>query len=474
MTSYLEEYRALIAAKRVGFTPRGFTDVREEDLPSSLFPHQRHGVAFALRNGSSALFYDTGLGKTAMALTWGDEIVRRTNRPVLMLAPLAVAAQHLAEAERFGIEAKASRFGIAPAKPCIAVTNYERLEKFDPADYAGVILDESSVLKSFTGKTTRALIEAFGQTPYRLACSATPAPNDHTELGQHSEFLGALSRDQMLVRWFLHDSADTGTWRIKGHAVRDFWEWVASWARAVSKPSDLGFDDRGFEMPELVTHKHIVAADRSLSAGEEANGKLAGQARLFRMPDTSATSIHAEKRLTSQDRAAVVADVISREPDEPWVIWVDTDYDADAVRAVLPDVVEVSGKMSIDVKEERLAAFSRGEIKRILTKPSIAGFGLNWQHCARMAFAGLSFSYESYYQAIRRCWRFRQMRPVHVHIVCADTEAAIWDTVARKAGDHDAMKREMTAAMARAARSSEVLRTYNPDKKAALPAWITA
>lgn len=469
----LAPYHELIASKRATFEPRGFHDVDEGSLPSWMFDHQRHGVGFALRTGCSALFYDTGLGKTGMALAWGDEIVRRTNRPVLMLAPLAVAAQHLAEAERFGIDARLSRFGVPPETPRIVITNYDRLEKFDPLDYAGVILDESSILKSFSGATTRKLIEAFAKTPYRLCCSATPAPNDHTELGQHSEFLGALDRSQMLVRWFLHDSADTGTWRMKGHAVTDFWNWVASWARAVSKPSDLGFSDDGFDMPELIIERHIIAADRSLNAGVEKSGKHVGQGMLFRIPDTSATSIHAEKRLTSADRAAKVVELIEAEPDDPWIIWVDTDYDADAVKALLPGVCEVSGKMPIDQKEERLAAFSRGDVKWLLTKSSIAGYGLNWQHCARMAFCGLSFSYESFYQAVRRCWRFRQTRPVHAHIICADTEAAIWDVVSRKAGDHDHMKAQMAAAMRRAAMNATKLSTYHPNQEARLPAWMT-
>lgn len=468
----LAPYHELIASKRATFEPRGFDGIDEADLPAWMFDHQRHGVAFALRQGCSALFYDTGLGKTGMALAWGDEIVRRTNKPVLMLAPLAVASQHIAEAERFGIDARLSRFGVAPDAPRIAVTNYDRLEKFDPLDYAGVILDESSILKSFSGATTRNLIDAFAKTPYRLCCSATPAPNDHTELGQHSEFLGALDRSQMLVRWFLHDSADTGTWRMKGHAVTDFWNWVASWARAVSKPSDLGFSDAGFDMPELVIDRHIIAADRSIDAGVERLGKHVGQGMLFRVPDTSATSIHAEKRLTSADRAAKVAELVEADPDEPWIIWVDTDYDAEAVNAALPGICEVSGKMKIDQKEERLAAFSRGEVKRLLTKSSIAGYGLNWQHCARMAFCGINFSYESFYQAVRRCWRFRQERPVHVHIVCADTEAAIWDVVSRKAGDHEQMKAEMVAAMRRASMKAVALSTYHPNQEARLPAWL--
>ncbi len=464
----LQSYHELIAGKRVAFQPSGFTDVDEGALPSRLFDHQRHGAAFALRCGSGALFYDTGLGKTAMALVWGNEIVRRTNKPVLMLAPLAVGAQHVEEAQAFGIEATQSRDGAAPIRPRIVVTNYERLEKVNPDLWGGMILDESSILKSFTGKTTRRLIKAFERTPYRLACTATPAPNDHTELGQHSHFLGVMEAPEMLSRWFIADQTQMGRYRLKKPAVRPFWDWVASWARCVSKPSDLGFSDDGFEMPPLNLHRHLVAADRGIDTGEEKNGQI----RLFRTPDMSATSIHREKRLTSIARAAKLAEIVAAEPSEPWIIWVETDYDADAVREAIPEAVEVRGSMSIEKKEERLQAFARGEIRILLSKPSICGFGLNWQHCARMAFMGLSFSYESFYQAVRRCWRFRQKRAVEVHVVCADTEEAIWQVVSRKAGDHDAMKAAMAAAMSRAARSSKTLLTYQPHQEATLPAWM--
>lgn len=464
----LSDYHTVIARKKIAFKPRGFDDVRDRDIPDSLFDHQKHGVDFALRTGSSAMFYDTGLGKTAMSLAWGDAVVRRTNKPVLMLAPLAVGPQHVKEAERLGIDATTSRFGNPPPSPKITVTNYDRLDRFDPDHYAGVILDESSILKSFTGVTTRKLIEAFNRTPFRLACSATPAPNDHMELGQHSDFLGVMHANEMLTRWFIADQSNMGRYRLKRSAVTAFWDWVASWARCVSKPSDLGFSDVGFEMPELFTHRHIVEADRTIDRGEEKDG----QGRLFRLPDMSATSIHKEKRLTAERRAAVVGDLVNAERDEPWIIWCDTDYEADALKEALPSAIEVRGSMSIDVKEDKLATFTDGRARHLITKPSIAGYGLNWQHCARVAFAGLSFSYESYYQAVRRCWRFRQARPVHSHIVCADTEASIWDVISRKAGDHDAMKIAMSAAMRRACQAASVLQSYQPEIEAVLPEWM--
>jgi hypothetical protein len=464
----LADYRGLIAAKRIAFVPRGMETI--PSLNPALKDHQRHAVEFALKAGCAALFLDTGLGKTLCALEWGRIVVEHTGRPVLMLAPLAVAAQHEREAVKFGIDAKAVREPDEITTPRVYITNYDRLAKFDADQFAGVILDESSILKSFHGATTKALIATFKHTPFRLCCTATPAPNDHAELGQHSEFLGVMSQSQMLTRWFIHDSADTGNWRMKGHAVQDFWNWVASWARCVSKPSDLGFSDDGYDLPALDLKRHIVEADRSLDAGAEKDG----QARLFRMPDTSATSIHREKRMTTDARADVIADLVAKEPNEAWVVWCDTDYEADALADRIPGAVEVRGSMSPEVKEANLTMFSTGQVRVIITKPSIAGFGLNWQHSARMAFVGLSFSYESFYQAVRRCWRFGQSRPVSVHVACADTEESIWQIVSRKAGDHDAMKLEMTAAMARASHSVPEQAPYQPAKPLALPQWIAA
>lgn len=464
----IEAYRDIIRRKRVAFEARGLKTIG--DLPSSLFPHQSHGVEFALRSGCAALFYDTGLGKTAMALTWGDKIMRHTNKPVLMLAPLAVGPQHVREANRLGIEAKVIRDDSEVSGACIYVLNYDRLDKIDATKFGGVILDESSILKSFTGITTRKLIEMFARTPFRLACTATPAPNDHTELGTHAEFLSVMRRDEMLPIWFIHDSADTGTWRIKGHAQDDFWRWVASWARCVSKPSDLGFDDTGFILPELVTHRHEVISDVSNETGAEKDG----QARLFRIPEMSATSVHREKRFSLNQRADVICEKVMAETKEPWIVWCETNEEADALISRLPDAVEVRGQHSPDEKERKLIAFSEGQSRVIITKPSIAGFGLNWQHCARQAFAGLSFSYESYYQAVRRSWRFGQKRPVHVHIACADTERTIFETVTRKADDHGAMKRAMEKAMRAVSQSRQSKVEYSPSKEATLPAWMAA
>lgn len=286
------EYHELIARKAVSFEPRGLAKVPA--LNGSLFDHQRHSTEFALRTGCSALFLDTGLGKSFCALEWGRVIVEHTNKPVLMLAPLAVGPQHQREADKFGIDARYVREPHEITGAGIWITNYERLDKFDATQFAGVILDESSILKSFTGATTHSLIAQFARTPYRMACTATPAPNDHMELGQHSQFLGVMDSNEMLARWFIADQTNMGKYRLKRSAVGPFWEWVASWARCIAKPSDIGYADDGFDLPEMVMHKHIVEADRSADAGEERDG----QYRLLRMPETSATSIHREKRLT--------------------------------------------------------------------------------------------------------------------------------------------------------------------------------
>lgn len=466
MVTSLSEYREIIARKAVSFSGVGIKNIPA--LSSRLKPHQEHSTAFALEKGSAGLFLDTGLGKSFCALEYGRVVVEHTNKPVLMLAPLAVSAQHEKEAAKFDIEARAIKSADQIAGPMVYVTNYERLHLFDPSMFGGVILDESSILKAMMGKTSRSLIETFKHTPFRLACTATPAPNDHVELGNHAEFLGALSSTQMLTRFFLHDSADTGTWRMKGHAVKHFWEWVSSWSRCISKPSDIGFSDDGYDLPDLVEHTHVVKIARDGDGKADRDGQLA----LFRMPDTSATSIHTEKRISLSDRVSKVAEIVDAKPDVPWVVWCDTDYEADELAKALPYAIEVRGAMSSDEKEANLVAFSSGAARVIISKPGLAGYGLNWQHCADMAFVGLSFSYENYYQAVRRCYRFGQTKQVNVHVVCADTEANIHSVVSRKAGDHDKMKQEMVSAMRRAMRIETETQAYTPNKEASLPAWL--
>lgn len=452
-------YEDFLSTKTVAHVPQGI------DAAGGLNPHlfgfQADVLDFLLNAGRSAAFLDTGLGKTIIQLDWARIVANHTGRPVLILAPLAVSAQTVAEAKKFGIDAMVARSQSDAAGPII-VTNYERLHLFDASVYGGVVLDESSILKSFMGKVSQQIINEFASTPFRLACTATPAPNDYTELGNHSDFLGVMPQVDMLSRWFNHDAGQTSRWKIKGHAVESFWNWVASWARCISKPSDINHSDEGFDLPDIDVRFHTVRSDPTLDAGEF----------LFRIPDANATGFHREKRLTTDLRADAIAAAVANDPNEPWVIWCDTNYEADAVTSRIKNAVEVRGNMTPDDKESRLLAFSRGEINVMITKPSIAGFGLNWQHCARMAFVGLSFSYESYYQAIRRCWRFGQARTVEVHIAAADTERAVLDTLTRKSGDHDAMKAEMASAMNRASENANVRVKYEPGENVVWPSWI--
>jgi hypothetical protein len=454
-------YQDFLESKRIAAPAKGLSG-RIPELHPDLFGYQRECTEFGLRAGNWAAFLDTGLGKSFIQLEWLRVLSEAANKPALMFAPLAVGPQHVREARRFGIEARTVRdqSGVGPG---INIANYERLHLFDPSEFAALACDESSILKSFTGSTTSKLMEFGRQIPYRMAATATPAPNDHMELGQHCQFLGVMDSSEMLARWFIADQSEMGRYRLKGYAVKPFWSWVSSWARCLGKPSDLGFLNDGFDLPELRTELHIVDTDHSIGAEE-------GQ--LFRIVDTSATSIHKEKRLTSGDRADRVAEIVAREPDERWVIWCETDYDADAVTARIPHAIEVRGSMSADEKEVKLVAFSEGTERVLVTKPRIAGFGLNWQHCARTVFAGVSFSYESYYQAVRRFWRFGQHRPVHAHVVLAETERQIWQIVSRKAREHAAMKSEMVDAMRRESITHTVRADYCPTVPTKLPRWI--
>jgi hypothetical protein len=458
----LTEYLRVVRRKARRANPCGLTEVPL--LNPHLFDFQSDALHFLLESGSAAAFLDTGLGKSIIELDWGRVIAEHTGLPVLMLAPLAVGPQHEREAQKFGIEARYIRDPRAIA-PGVNITNYERLHLFRPEQFGGIVLDESSIVKSFGGKTSTALMKFAAPINYRLAATATPAPNDHMELGQHSQFLGVMESNEMLARWFIADQSEMGRYRLKRYGVDDFWSWVASWARMARMPSDLGYDDAGFALPELRVDLHYVDAD--LMAG-------AGDGELFRHVDTSATSIHKEKRLTAAARATRIAELVAAEPDETWCIWCDTDYEQDELKARIPEALDVRGSQPSDEKESKLVAFSTGQARIIITKPSIAGYGLNWQHCQRCAFVGISFSYESYYQAVRRFWRFGQQRPVQVHIALAETEGVIWQTIQRKARDHETMKRAMSEAMHRAIERRECRTAYRPTQRAKLPTWLAA
>lgn len=456
------KYEEFIAQKRIVVPDVGLA--KTPPLNDKLFPFQKDVVAWALRRGRAALFEDCGLGKTIQQLEWSRCVAEHTGGRVLILAPLAVSGQTVREGKKFGIDVAYAR-GQGGATGAVTITNYEMLDHFDPGAFAGVVLDESSIVKAYTGATKTKLLERFAATPYRLACTATPAPNDHLELGNHAEFLGILTSHEMIARWFINDTSTFGTYRLKGHAVVPFWDWVSSWARCVGKPSDLGmaYSDDGYTLPDLKLTKHALEVDVTAGRGE----------MLFRAPDLSATSVHKEKRLTVRTRAAKVAELVRAEPDEQWLLWCETDYEADALREALPEATDVRGSDKLETKEAALLGFAAGDVRILLTKPRLAGFGMNFQNCARVAFIGPTFSFEQYYQATRRVHRFGQRRRVEVHVVMAQTEIEIWSILLRKAADHDAMKVSMFEAMRRAqAKEDRSAVAYCPTVKAKFPEWL--
>lgn len=457
------DYAEFLARRAVVAPLRGIES--PPDPPSHLFSYQGLCAQFGLRAGSWACWLGTGLGKTRIELWWSQEAARLSNGHALILTPLAVARQIEAEGKTLGYDVRVIR-DQSEARPGVNVCNYDRLELLEPGAFGAIALDESSILKSFTGRTSRALIEAFAGHRWRLSATATPAPNDHMELGQQCDFLGVMSSTEMLMRWFISDQTEMGRYRLRGHAVRSFWDWVASWARAADHPIELGDDVSGFDLPPFSVVRHQAAAVAK---------PLPGQ--LFAESQVSATDMHRVKRQTAGARAAIVADLVWSHASEPWLVWCDTDYEADALLDVIGEApggcVEVRGSKSIDAKEAAIAAFCDGSSRVLIGKPSACGFGLNLQHCARMAFVGRSFSYETYYQAVRRCWRFGQARSVEVHLVVAEGEEHIGRVIDRKADDHGAMKREMVAAMKRAVGVERQRRApYRPETMGRLPDWL--
>lgn len=453
-----QEYRDFLAKK----APRALAaGIEPGPMNPALFDFQRDVTAFCLRQGRAALFLDTGLGKTICELEFASQAARHTGKPALLLTWLSVARQIEREALRFGYDARVIR-DQSEALPGINVCNYDRLDRIEPRAYGCVVLDESSVIKSFTGATTRRLIQDFQGVPFKLCATATPAPNDHMELGQHAEFLEVMSNTEMLSRFFINETDKASqSWRLKRHGVDSFWDWMASWARMAETPADLGYDASRFVLPPLHVHRHKAAGTVKI----ETEGLFAGP--------VSATNLHDLKRQTADARAELVAGLVVAEPDEAWVVWCDTDYEADALASRIPEAVEVRGSQPIEKKEAGLADFAEGRARVIISKPSIAGFGCNWQHAARQAFVGRSFSYEAWYQAVRRSWRFGQQYPVHVHIAVAEGEDQIGRVIDRKASDHANMKRAMAQAMLRAREtSSSVKVAYNPTHNGRLPKWL--
>jgi hypothetical protein len=438
--------------------------IGNRDLPTSLFDHQNALASWALKRGRAAIFADTGLGKSRMQLAWANAVTTAIQRPVLILAPLAVAQQTKREGAEIGIDVAHCRDGSEIGDARIVVTNYERLPRFEPSMFGGVVLDESSCIKHHGAKTLRTLLDAFDRTPFKLCATATPAPNDWTELGTHAEFLGVCTRQEMLAEFFTHDGGDTSVWRLKGHARHLFWRWVCQWGALVRRPSDLGFDDSAYALPSLHMHEHAVKTDMPL------NGML------FAMEASTLSERRAARRMSLDDRVTDCASLVNGTRD-PWIIWCDLNAEGDALRAAIPDAVEIRGSDDMDVKEQRILDFSEGRIRVLITKPSITGHGLNWQHCAHMAFVGVNDSFESYYQAVRRCWRFGQKREVHVHMFASAAEGAVVANLRRKERDAAAMAESLSAetreaVMANVTGTVRSTNLYNAERPVSVPAFL--
>lgn len=459
-------YEDFVAKKLTHAAPQGFK--RVPALTKALFPHQRDIVGWALRRGRAAVFLDTGLGKTLVQLEWARCVNEKASGLVLILAPLAVAQQTQREAERFGIDARVVSGDEEIDGPAVYITNYQKLHKFTPSAFDGVVLDESSILKDYTSATRNQLNEAFARTPYKLCCTATPAPNDFTELGNHAQFLGIRTREEMLAEYFVHDGGSTQDWRIKGHAEEHFWRWVSTWAVVVRKPSDLGYDDGSFALPPLEIHEHIVPLPP----------EFARRAGMLFVEDAESLSEQREvRRLTIPDRVRAVAELVAAEPDEQWLIWCELNDEGDALTAAIPGAVQVAGNDDDKDKEARMLGFADSSVRVLVTKPKIAGFGMNWQGAARMAFVGVSHSFEQFYQAVRREWRFGQTRPVHVHIVATEADRVVLDNLKRKERDARRMAESTMTHMAKLSREAvssarNERKDYKPRTEMRVPAWL--
>lgn len=455
------EYLRFIERKSQGGADSGFEPVW---MPDFLFDFQQSIVDWSVRKGRDAVFADCGLGKTPMGLVWATNVARKKAKPVLYLTPLAVAPQTVREAEKFGIDALHSRDGTGNCP--IIVTNYERLHYFRPEDFSGVVCDESSILKSFAGARRGEITAFMRKVEYRLLQTATAAPNDYVELGTSSEALGYMGHMDMLNRFFKNDLNNSATgrmrgevikWRLKGHAEEPFWRWVCSWARAIRRPSDLGFSDAAFVLPPLIENEHLVQCT------------MPAEGMLFAVPAQGLKEQREERRRTLQERCEMVAALVNH-TGEPALVWCHLNDEGDLLEKLIPDAVQVSGGDSDEQKESRLEAFADGRARVLVTKPKIGAWGLNYQHCNHVAFFP-SHSFEQYYQAVRRCWRFGQKRPVTVDIVTTEGERGVMKNLQRKATQADEMFSRLVAEMNH---SLSIERGDNGRAPVEVPSWLTA
>ena len=452
----IELYRQFLERKKQTIQDSGFR-VEEKDLNPILFPFQKYCVTKALKKGRYALFEDCGLGKTIQQLEWSRHIANHTNKPVLIIAPLAVVGQTISEGEKFGYIV--TELNGIPSDGGIYITNYDNIKNVVAKDYAGVVLDESSILKNFDGETKKMIIELFSDTPYKLACTATPSPNDVMELCNHAEFLNVMSRNEMLAMYFIHDGGNTTSWRLKGHCEQMFWDFVAEWAVMLCRPSDIGFSDEGYVLPAMnLIETHIETDKRD-------NGKL------FNDTSVNATDYNKELRATINERLQKVAEIVNNS-EENWIIWIKQDDEGDILRKLIPDAVEVRGSETPSAKREKLIGFAKNKYRVLITKLKIAQFGLNYQNCHNQVYASLDFSFESTYQGIRRSWRFGQDHEVNVYLICTDTMSNVRETIAKKQEQFENMQKSMTSATNRNIGTKKKVKQVVAGTSMRLPSFI--
>jgi len=429
----MNEYQQFLESKQKSHVFSGF-DVNESDLNNSMFDFQKFIVKRALKAGKYAIFADCGLGKTLMQLEWSNKVMNETGDSVLILAPLAVVGQTIKEGDKFGIPVY--RYSTdAKSMEGIYIANYEQLDNIDTSFFSGIVLDESSILKNFEGATKKQIIDGFKDTPYKLACTATPSPNDPMELGNHAEFLDVMGRNEMLAMYFIHDGGETAKWRLKGHAVKLFYQFVGSWAIMLNKPQDIGFTMEGYNLPSLnLIERQIVTPKRD-------NGFLFNDAII------SATNFNQELRLTKDLRLQEVVDIVNSKPDENFIIWVKQNEEGDLLRKMLPEAKEVKGSDTNEYKEKTLLGFSNNDFRILITKTKIASFGMNYQNCRNQIFASLDFSFEGLYQAIRRSYRFGQKSEVNIYLITTDTMANVNQSINNKQKQFELMQDEMAKAV---------------------------
>jgi len=427
------EYKEFLKNKVSTYQLSGF-EVSESALNNNLFDYQKFIVKKALLAGKYAIFAECGLGKTLMQLSWADEVKKRINQDVLILAPLAVASQTIEEGKKFGIEVRKFGNHIEPPKKAIYIANYEQLDNIDCRSFGGVVLDESSILKGFDGKTRSKIIDNFSETSYKLACTATPSPNDPMELGNHAEFLNVMSYHQMLAMYFVHDGGETAKWRIKGHCQQLFWDFVSSWAIMIGNPSDIGFDGSNHILPNL----NLI--EEKITTEKKDNGQLFNNAAI------SATDFNAELRRTKSERLDKVAEIVNGS-NESFIIWIKQNEEGDYLKKLIPEAIEVKGSDSPEIKEKRLLGFAKNEFRVLITKTKIAQFGLNFQNCHNQVFASLDFSFEGTYQAMRRSYRFGQKHDVNIYLITLDTMANVRDAIKTKESNFRKMQEGMINAL---------------------------